>query len=288
MAPHSRKRAPHVALILALLLTLPVLVAVSVHAASMYIFGTDNPSLTSPTESTYIDNLLNWINNAAKYGTHGVSSTVVDTGVTSAQILSAASSASGPALLFFVGHGYYETITVATGTYTMYYIVDNNEQQVYDEDIYEQTAVGRFHLVFLHSCYQGHVIGGVFKIGDSYYHYGMPQAWLHTSFLSSDGYGSPDYSGYVFIGWRNVAPFLSSDILDTDDTLYRFIGNFYDSLFGYYTVAAPSVNKALDYASQKVFGPGILFGESPLYNGFVLGGIQTKMVVYGDGSYDGW
>lgn len=116
----------------------------------------------------------------------------------------------------------------------------------------------------------------------------MPQAWLHTTALSHNGYLNPDHSGYAFIGWRGPAPYLSADILGANDTMYRFIGSFYNKLFEYYTVAAGSINDALDYASQMVFGNNMRFDETPLYKGFILDGTNTSMVVYGDGSYGGW
>jgi len=209
--------------------------------------------------------------------------------------------------VFFIGHGGYEY----DGVHIMLYIVDQNGREVDDVNIYQFSSNRNVHLVFLYSCYQGKIIGETYTkctcspspesrneqaLSTTYFmdsncicyevHTGMAQAWLHTNDLSPNGYVSPDGNNYVFIGWKGPAPFLSLDIDSDQDVGYRFVGNFFTKLYGYYTSPAEDIIEALDYASYRATGKP--FGLSYLYNGFTLGSEETKIVVYGDGGYDSW
>ncbi len=252
-------------------------------SGALYAYGTRD-QVASP-ENNYIDNITLWIGYVASNGSHSVSAVITNSEATSNQILEIASTTWKPAFLFFIGHGYHEKLEIGEATYWVYMIFGDDGKPVYDNSIYQKTGTMNYHLVFLYSCYQGEVIGGEFRLCAPYYHYGMPQAWLHTSFLSMDGYKDPDHNGYVFIGWRGPAPYLSSDLFQKEHTLYTFVRYFYQKLFGYGTTPG-NINQALDYASEKVFGEK--FEDTPHYNGFYLDNIYTKMIVYGDGSYDGW
>jgi|GEM_PF-4559193 len=72
--------------------------------------------------------------------------------------------------------------------------------------------------------------------------------------------------------------------------MYKFFVRFYTKLYGYYAIPVDSVNDALDEATRYVFNYQYnYFGDSPLYQGFTFsdsfGEYETKMVVYGDGTY---
>ncbi len=272
--------------IIPVILILLIGATISLSGSGLYVLGTDGNVPSG--ESTYVDNLVNWISDAAVYGSHHPSIVYSDPGATKDSIMDAASPPEDPAMVFFVGHGEFGAVAL----HRVYLMIDDSNNIVSDNSTYSATVTRRVHFVFLHSCFLGAEIGGFFTIpsiaGPIPYHYGMPQAWLHTTIISPNGYEKPDHTGYVFIVWKGPAPFLSADILGANDTMYRFIGNFFDKLFGYYTLPASSVNQALDYASHAVFGKYTRFDETPLYSGFSLDGMDTSMIVYGDGNYDNW
>jgi hypothetical protein len=179
------------------------------------------------------------------------------------------------AFTFYVGHGDY--VYRDEVGHDIYYIHDDSGIRVYDDGIYDYSTPRSVRLSFIWSCYQGREIGGA--SGDWYY--GMPQAWLHTTQLSTDGYVNPNGRGYVFLGWRTPAPFLSLDCAGSTDTGYLFLQYFYSMLFEYYIDQRGDVIQSLDYASQQIWG--VPFSQSPFYQGFTYAGIFMQMVVYGDG-----
>ncbi len=108
-----------------------------------------------------------------------------------------------------------------------------------------------------------------------------------TTDLSNDGYANPDGSGYAFIGFHGLAPFLiNTDPQFTEGSdfaypLYRFAVEFYSALFGYYA-AQRNVRESLDFASITVWG--VKFSDCVLYTGYIAAGEESSMVVYGDGN----
>ncbi len=264
----------------------------------LYVLGTKYDM--DDEEKNYVSNLVYWIVNAAVYGSHGVVMTTYTDEANKDDILEAAGWYSGnPRHVVFIGHGIYWY----DDGHMRFKIYTNNGETVEDDEIYGETENRYVKLAFLHSCYQGRRIGEVYTKCILFFcytvHSGMPQAWLHTTDLSSDGYNNPDGNGYVFIGWYGPAPYLSADLLlDKDfnihqytDYMYKFIGYFFSKLYGYY-MSEGDVREALDYATKKATDNEYQhFDESPFYNGFYMigEGLElTKMVVYGDSTYDSW
>lgn len=117
----------------------------------------------------------------------------------------------------------------------------------------------------------------------------MPFCWLHTADLSSNGYAYPDGNGYTFIGFWGITVGLTDDHFTEDETYlkdagYYFLKHFYCAALylGYHH----SINEALDYAVQNVWGSS--FQDSFLYQGYILTDYdgteyEGRMVVYGDG-----
>ncbi len=272
-------------IILLLMISIGYMNIYTVNAESASYVYSSKYDIDDSTELAYIDNLLNWISNAANYGYHRVNAVFVNDTVSQSQIYSAAGTSYEIAHVFYIGHGdyYYDD------DHFRAYITDNNGNEVWDDTIYSYTGSRHVHLVFLYSCYQGREIGDdyteCFSIWCWTVHGGQANAWLHTTTLSPNGYNNPDESNYVFIGWYGPAPFLHEDIQGYTDLGYRFTGNFFTKLYGYYTLAG-SVNEALDYASIRA--TGVVFGLSILHNGFTYDGEETRIVIYGDGNYDSW
>ncbi|MEM3774781.1 MAG: hypothetical protein QXX92_07285 [Candidatus Bathyarchaeia archaeon] len=177
---------------------------------------------------------------------------------------------------FYIGHGGSQYVWNWAGWIWYYeqqwFITDDNGGQVWDKDIFQHTSCGNCHFVLLWSCHQGETIGGTHWSGTPF---GMPYAWLHTTSLSGNGYASPDNGGRAFIEWQDLAPFLTNDLIATDDSYYFLQYFYYAAIYrGYYY----SIKAALDYAAQAVWGTN--FGNCILYKGWGYG----NMVVYGDGN----
>ena len=195
-------------------------------------------------------------------------------------IYSAADGYWSDAIAFYIGHGGSEYVWNWVFPIWFYeqqwLILDNDGCRVYDEDIFGYTGDRDLNFVLLWSCFQGDVIGGTHWSG---YAYGMPNAWLHTTSLSNDGYGNPDDGGYTFGGFNGSAPFLTYDGLGAPDAGYHFIQHFYYAALyrGHYY----SINDALDYAAQIVWGTD--FGDCILHTGYTLDH-DGKMSLYGDGN----
>jgi hypothetical protein len=176
---------------------------------------------------------------------------------------------------FYIGHGnsqywYGET---------HYFIVAENGVQVLDNDIYCVTDNRYTRFTFLWSCLQGNTIGWMYPSGTAC---GMPNAWLHTTMLSVNGYASPDYGGYTFIGFMGGSPYLTYDFdADHPDTGYNFLKLFYKGVFEYRLC----IKGALDYASMYTWPeyPRPMFDDTVFYNGYTIGGDSGRMMVYGDG-----
>lgn len=186
---------------------------------------------------------------------------------------------------FYIGHGNYSTDSYG---YKHYYIYDNAGTLVHDWGIIYYTNRTAVRFVILWACFQGEVIGGMSPNGQIY---GMPYAWLHTTNLSHDGYGSPDGTNLTFIGWQEEAPFLMDTIQDNgvnaQNASYYFLLNFYNSALYY----QKTIKQSLDDASAAVWGDssyantwfhrGFWYYEQP-YNPYNETG-WLNMTVYGDG-----
>ena len=177
-------------------------------------------------------------------------------------------------IVFYVGHGYRRPDDGHM------YILDDDGENVWDHEIYEKTESRNVRFAFLWSCYQGYEKGGWDEQGRAY---GMPLAWLHDINISENGYEKPDGKGYVFIGWRRAAPYLTWN----NNEGKRFLQEFFYYAFkdGYKngTYYHRSIHEALDEASQKVWGVED-FKDSPYNKGFCIGDESTRLRVYGDGN----
>ena len=176
---------------------------------------------------------------------------------------------------FYIGEGYNDKIVWLIEKH--YEIATDNGTKVSDDWIHQYSGCQNDRFVFLWSCYQGETIGGTHFWSGAY---GMPHCWLHTTNLSDDGYADPDNSGYAFIGFTGTAPHLTLRI-STDCAGYKFAGYFYQAALK----AGCSINAALDEAAFKVWNVDS-FSDSVFCNGFVAGGVNTSMVVYGDGNLE--
>jgi hypothetical protein len=114
----------------------------------------------------------------------------------------------------------------------------------------------------------------------------MPNAWLHTTSLNSDGYVSPDSSGVAFLGFNGSAPYLTDKLDNVDNACHAFLDNFYFAalLLGYNN----TINDALDYATKATWPLRTDFGQCWLHTGYAYYDNEGNphpgnMVVYGDG-----
>lgn len=162
--------------------------------------------------------------------------------------------------VFYIGHG-------GTDGFGDYAITDNNGNLIWDYNIwlnsYEQ-SYGHHKFALLWSCEQG----------DD--RWGMPLSWIHTPYVSNDGYHYPDLdSDLLFIGFNGPGPYLSN-------TYYGHTNASYELLHWYYYYSLTmwfTANQALDAATSMAFGMG--FDQSIFYTGLPDAG---NMVVYGDGN----
>ena len=275
------------------ILTFFLIIELSVNILSAFpiVFGKTAVALGStynvPSDEQFYDKaLINAIITSAStagYITHDL----YGTGTTRENILNAADAFGdlGPDdTSFYIGHGDWTYVLNGLFIEKQWFITDDEGTLVYDKDIYPHSILRNVILVFLWSCEQGDVIGGLHWSGIQY---GMPMAWLHTIDLSDNGYTSPDNNGYTFIGFDGVAPFLTNrDLQFTNGSdalypLYSFGVEFYSAIFGYYATQR-DVHDALDTAAIVVWG--VRFSYCILYIGYSISGEKGRMVVYGDGN----
>ncbi|MCJ7719685.1 hypothetical protein MUO69_07135, partial [Candidatus Bathyarchaeota archaeon] len=165
-------------------------------------------------------------------------------------------------------------------------IPDNDGNLVLDSQIFPMGLsypCNPVKFVFLWSCEQGDTIGGFHWSGTPF---GMPNAWLHTTSLNSDGYVSPDSSGVAFLGFNGSAPYLTDKLDNVDNACHAFLDNFYFAalLLGYNN----TINDALDYATKATWPLRTDFGQCWLHTGYAYYDNEGNphpgnMVVYGDG-----
>jgi hypothetical protein len=181
---------------------------------------------------------------------------------------------------------------------THYKFYDALNASISDREIGWITYGGStLHFVFLWTCVQANEIGSYHDSYWIYYPYywyqgtgatGMPYAWTHRNYtqMSSNGYASPDTWSYCFIGFKGFAMPISEPIPDSGGKNY---GDFVKRFYYHALEEGYSINNALDYASQDVFGVN-RFNQTTLYNGYEkylgeeLGTWSGKMCVYGNGN----
>jgi hypothetical protein len=175
---------------------------------------------------------------------------------------------------FYIGHGGDGRVWNGIFWEPQWRILDDDGNEVFDKSIYPYSTCQNVRFVMVWSCESGNVIGG-FHYWSGTAH-GMPFCWLHTNDLSEDGYTDPDDNGYCFIGFENDAPGLLWDFEGGYwGVSYYFLGYFYRAAL----CMDKTVNQALDYASQTIWG--VNFDECVFYTGIPDCG---RMVVYGDGN----
>jgi hypothetical protein len=189
-------------------------------------------------------------------------------------------------IAFYIGHGDSEYLWNSIFWEQQWFIGEDNGGKVYDKDIFSHSSNYNVRFAFLWSCEQGDTIGGSHWSGTPF---GMPNAWLHTASLSSDGYANPDSGDRVFLGFYKGAPEFAYDgYLKYRDFL---VGFYYAALCG---GTNRTVKQALDYAA-RCEDPAhyMTFADTDLYNGIwqwvipEIGGTAvwtmiSQMKVYGN------
>lgn len=185
------------------------------------------------------------------------------------------------ATVLYIGHG-----GVVGGYYNIFEQAAHNDinnppPSIWDCNIVQYTA-GKHYFVFLWACYQGNEPGGGYPLR------GMAYCWTRQSYLSEDGYNSPDSRPYGFIGFQNASPRLSEEIKKNTNNLYKhwLVFFYYHALNGY------SVKSALDRASKNVgYEGGWLDANNSLRIGFEtywpfppVGNYTGKMRIFGNGN----
>ncbi|MEM2292663.1 MAG: hypothetical protein QXX41_05250 [Nitrososphaerota archaeon] len=102
--------------------------------------------------------------------------------------------------IFHFGHG--GVMDRDGDGYLHYDYFDSQGVQIWDDEIYARTGLGKHFFVLLWTCWQGN------EIGDSHPR-GMPYCWTHGATLSTDGYVNPDNGLYCFIGFYRASPALA-------------------------------------------------------------------------------
>ncbi len=121
---------------------------------------------------------------------------------------------------------------------------------------------------------------------------GMAYAWLRGQSYSTNGYASPDYSGYCYISFqgrdRDLSQRFEYEAWGGDVTYKTFVDYFY-----IYLCCGYPVNSCLDYATYySTGGAASSFSQLSLCNGYSDGWDSStstwsqpgQMRVYGDGS----
>lgn len=112
---------------------------------------------------------------------------------------------------------------------------------------------------------------------------GMPYGWTGTTGMSTNGYGSPDYGNYCYIGFENASPWMVDPTGYNSKFYKHFPYYFYRYALG--IDGGPThhtIQESLDYASTLTCGWGYDFDDTSLYTGYW----EYKDVAGDD--YDGW
>ncbi|MCW4045486.1 MAG: hypothetical protein NWE94_08230 [Candidatus Bathyarchaeota archaeon] len=118
---------------------------------------------------------------------------------------------------------------------------------------------------------------------------GLPLAWTGAAGMSADGYSSPDYGSYCYVGWEAVSPFMVNPTGYNSKQYMHFPYYFYRYALGIdnYGVHA-NIHDSLDYATRNIFGSGYSFGTSILTTGnwsqapLMWGRWYSRMRVFGN------
>jgi hypothetical protein len=110
---------------------------------------------------------------------------------------------------------------------------------------------------------------------------GMPYGLTGTKDMSTNGYASPDYDSYCYIGFENISPWMVDEAYN--DVEYKmFAYHFYRYALGVVDDTHHTIKQSLDYASNQVFGQA-LFSNTVLYSG------EWKYMDFPDSNdKDGW
>ncbi|MEM2099372.1 MAG: hypothetical protein QXU99_06505 [Candidatus Bathyarchaeia archaeon] len=187
----------------------------------------------------------------------------------------------------------YEYVYVGTTRHYAYYGSQGASNGI--EDLYLYSHTGAKHrFTFIYTCANG----GLIDInGDGYYDFygfvdtqngtgivGMPFAWTQRTDLSWNGYASPDYSGYAYIGFENISKWMC----DNSEFVYYNYGDFVRHFYYYALVSHYQINTALNWAMLDMTFGAQNFGASALYNGYNAYAFgqtwRSRMRVFGDGS----
>ena len=99
---------------------------------------------------------------------------------------------------------------------------------------------------------------------------GMPYAWLGDTSRSTNGYDSPDSSGYCYIGFQGRDPDLYQ-IWEQGSFSGTFRYSHWVQYFYYSLSQGNTVKAALDWATTQMDGSFADFSESSLYLGYDFG-----------------
>ncbi len=187
---------------------------------------------------------------------------------------------------FWVGD-FYPSVVSGTIHYNFY---GHNSQHIHDYDLYTWTSspYSKQHFSFIWTCACGNVIldphdGQTYCYG--YYDdlsntgcVGMAYAWTHRTDLNLNGYGSPDSSGYCYMGWNSTSLGLSVDTGNpVYDNYYYFLQFFYS-----YLVNGNSIKSSLDYAANQIWGCSWQGQYCPLGYGTYFDGEWHWINVFGE------
>jgi len=267
---------------------LGLIVCLCVLVLPLEIYGDDasgalgSATLAKPIEEVLANSVCLFIATLATFRGYDQNYYYWDNATTYNIYMAAAGWGADYAIVFYIGHGDSE---IVSGN-EHWYLLNTSDWpgcKVYDKDIYTLSYAQHVKFAFIFTCWGGNTTGGVYD--DNGNHFGMPNAWLHTSDLSTDGYNDSDESDICFIGWGEEAPDLSYDLWGAENASYYFLLHFYCSALH----NQKQINTSLDEATYEVWG-NTSFGSSKFYQGADYydeeeGWGHIHMVVYGDGNH---
>ena len=173
------------------------------------------------------------------------------------------------------------------------YYTDSAYNGVEDDPLYDYTG-NKHYFTFIYTCVNGGLIDtdddgdlDCYGYNGNYGIVGMPYAWTHRTNLSWDGYWSPDYSGYAYIGFENISQWMCNNGEFYQWTNCNYAG--FVELFYYYTLADhENVGASLDWAMYDATSGNKWYYDSWLYNGYWAYdsahdiSAWSRMVVLGD------
>ncbi len=166
--------------------------------------------------------------------------------------------------VFYIGHGSSEIVVWSLFPFiahTHWYIFDDSGGKAYDYEIGSiNDEYGSYSkLVFMWACHQGEVIGNYYYFMIEKIYYGMPISYdTHSNYISTDAYEHSDSNGYLFLGFKYLAPFLNRMLTLTHNSNYYIDkGGFYFLQRFYYAIKYDlPANNAIDYAIKYMIRDG--------------------------------